>query len=561
MEVKVEKYNHFNVLNLNRPKLIQPIKGDNSSVNEITSEMLSITKSTSGSKGNHSTPLNKDNVIVVMAPEETNSEFDINNIYFQSILIKNKQEHDDSKTTNPETSLNFTNQSDVQITSSSVNGNPEKISILPEHYRKGLESDNIHNKFIFSMKKFHPLSIFTGTKKYMSKLGLLEYPSPNLIDHNEWTNKPDYSKDSILNGNVIDDKHGLLLVDKEIMKKFRGIIGDLITQIIKAAFGVKISMKVKFFEPKSTLQRIADYWSFAPVYLNKAADPSLTPLERIKHVITFAVSGLYISTKSLKPFNPVVGETFEGEFENGAKVYLEQVSGSPVISRFLIIDKNFRFSGYFEFGTKIESFGSILNVYQKGPCVIEFPQLKEKITYCMPTIRLLNAASEENKSTVWVNSIVVCDPKNSLKGVLRMSCDKTKLNNFEGVIFEFPFNSDYKFKYETEFDFGKKFDVKKTKLPVVNKITGSWLGGISFDGIQSWDINVDIPCWIRPSDKCLPSDGRFREDLIWLYRSFNCARNEKERSEYENLSQEWKIMIEKLQREERDLRAKYRNRK
>ena len=55
---------------------------------------------------------------------------------------------------------------------------------------------------------------------------------------------------------------------------------------------------------------------------------------------------------------------------------------------------------------------------------------------------------------------------------------------------------------------------------------------------------------------CLPSDGRFREDIIWLYRSFFSYKNEKERETYEELSQDWKLMLEKLQREEREIKKK-----
>ena len=50
--------------------------------------------------------------------------------------------------------------------------------------------------------------------------------------------------------------------------------------------------------------------------------------------------------------------------------------------------------------------------------------------------------------------------------------------------------------------------------------------------------------------------GRFRVDLIWLLRSFYCAKNDDERLKYEHLSQEWKLIIEKLQRDEREYKAK-----
>ena len=69
-------------------------------------------------------------------------------------------------------------------------------------------------------------------------------------------------------------------------------------------------------------------------------------------------------------------------------------------------------------------------------------------------------------------------------------------------------------------------------------------------------IQAQIPEFIRPVKNCIPSDGRYREDLIWLYRSFYNSKNEEERKLYEDIAQEWKIMMEKFNREERKIRAK-----
>ena len=109
----------------------------------------------------------------------------------------------------------------------------------------------------------------------------------------------------------------------------------------------------------------------------------------------------------------------------------------------------------------------------------------------------------------------------------------------------------------------EKLDIKNfkknnifSKDEVLSTISGSWLNKLYFDNVKYWDINEDIPSYIRPVYKCLPSDCRFREDLIWLYRSFYKSKNEEERIYYEKLAQNWKLMIEKVQREERTEKAK-----
>jgi hypothetical protein len=40
----------------------------------------------------------------------------------------------------------------------------------------------------------------------------------------------------------------------------------------------------------------------------------------MKLCITFAVSGLYKNTRQLKPFNPILGETLQGYFQDGTSI-------------------------------------------------------------------------------------------------------------------------------------------------------------------------------------------------------------------------------------------------
>lgn len=433
---------------------------------------------------------------------------------------------------------------------------------LPQIFGIGEQSENKSNIFIYSWSKFHPFSFLTGVTKFgKNKNGLLNVPSPVFIDTKEWQTKPDLDKNSILYGMVINDKEGLVLVDKEIQKKFKGIVGDMIKQILKAALGgPPISLKVVMFEPKSTLQRITDYWSFAPEFLRKAA-ATKNPLDRMKQVIAFAIGGFYIPTKQLKPFNPNIGETFQAEFETGGKIYVEHISHYPTIARFLILDEDYKFHGYFDFSTETERFGSRINVHQKGPITIEFPKIGEKIVYNMPTVKLLNASSEEGRSAIWINTMCFSDVKNNLKGVVKFGTNSNLIHGFEGYIIEHNFNlpnSKYEHSKELEDAHKLKIDDKKIKNKILTKIGGSWLKEVHFnDSEVLWNINTHVPCWIRPRTNVLPSDGRFREDLIWLYRAFN-TMSENERKVYLDYAQGWKINIEQNQRAEREIKKKNR---
>jgi hypothetical protein len=59
---------------------------------------------------------------------------------------------------------------------------------------------------------------------------------------------------------------------------------------------IGISLPVRIFEPRSLLERICDWYGFAPVYLKQAAKTT-DKLERFKLVITFALAGLYCAVK------------------------------------------------------------------------------------------------------------------------------------------------------------------------------------------------------------------------------------------------------------------------
>lgn len=429
----------------------------------------------------------------------------------------------------------------------------------------GTKCENSKDAYIYSWSKFNPFSFLWGASKYgKNNKGILNYPSPTFIETTELQKKPDLSKKAILYGMEVHDKDGLVLVDKDIMKKFKGIIADMIKQILKAAFGTPISLKVQLFEPKSTLQRISDYWSFAPQFLLKAAN-SCDPLERMKYVIAFVVSGFYIPTKQLKPFNPLLGETFEGSFEDGSKVYIEHISHYPTVARFLVLGEYYKIHGYFDFSTSTESFGSKINVFQKGPITVEFPKINQKVIYNMPVIKLINASSEEGRSAIWHNTILFSDTINNLKAVVKLGTNKNYIHGFEGYIIENNFNLKVKYDHAKELEEVHEakldYENKKMKNKILSKINGSWLKELKFNDSECiWDINTYVPNWIRPSTNVLPSDGRFREDLIWLYRTFN-VDNDTERKTYTEFSQGWKVTIEQTQRGEREVRKKNRPKK
>jgi hypothetical protein len=94
-----------------------------------------------------------------------------------------------------------------------------------------------------------------------------------------------------------------------------------------------VSMPVTANEPTSLLQRLSECMEYSPL-LDSAASAS-SPVERLLYVAAFALSGLaYNRVKERairKPFNPMLGETFELVREDlGFRFLAEKVSHHPV---------------------------------------------------------------------------------------------------------------------------------------------------------------------------------------------------------------------------------------
>ena len=413
-----------------------------------------------------------------------------------------------------------------------------------------------------NIKNYHPYCFFYGTKykDLVKENGETKYPEGKLVNYRDWQTEPDYSLNGIYKGIEINPKVGLVIVDPNVKKKYQGLVADIIIQLLKVPFGHHMCLNVRIFEPKCLEERLTNVFSYANKYLLMANDPQLDPYERFKIVITFIFSGLYIPAQQLKPFNPYVGETFQGELPNGAKVYCEQVTHKPLCIRFYMFYKTeYKLYGYFNFSVRSEGLGSTMYVCQQGPCNVEFPQLNEKITFNVPEIKIVNARNENGRANLYNGALSFVDTKNNYRAVIQFDFNKKKFHEIRGCTFKCNFPPQFNFKYDVEWPYAKKLKIEKLKSDpnYLEEIKGSWINELIIGNKLYWDVRAQIPEFIKPTKTCLPSDGRFREDLCWLYKSFYNAKNENERKIYENISQWWKVLMEDHNRWERKRRADY----
>jgi len=338
-------------------------------------------------------------------------------------------------------------------------------------------------------------------------------------------NKPrPTDKDSQLDGYVFYGDGGLLCTDERVLKNQRGVITDVIKQVtsclLKGKGLVGMSLPIRLFEPRSTLERMLDRWSLAPVLFEGIEE--LGAMERFKKVIALAVSGLYISPSQEKPFNPLLGETLQAHWPDGTQAYCEHTSHHPPVTNFLVKGKHFEMFGHLELTGRFKKNSLIGGVM--GTVNIKFWD-GQIVTYTFPSFRAGGMIFGE-RTTNWEGEMQVEDKTNSLKAVVTFGPERKKslfrravgkLDDFKGEIY-----------------------LNKSKT---SEITGSWLRNLLIDGEEIWNIDMQRPVFHQFPTNPLPSDWRYREDLVWLAKGNR------------DIAQNWKHRIENRQREDRKLRG------
>ncbi|XP_051818667.1 oxysterol-binding protein-related protein 3 isoform X5 [Antechinus flavipes] len=152
----------------------------------------------------------------------------------------------------------------------------------------------------------------------------------------------------------------------------------------------KVAMPVELNEPLNTLQRLCEELEYSEL-LDQAARTA-DPLERMVYVAAFAVSA-YASSyfrAGSKPFNPVLGETYECiHEEKGFQFFSEQVSHHPPISACHAESPNFVF--WQDVRWKNKFWGKSMEIVPVGTTHVTLPAFGDhfewnKVTSCIHNI-------------------------------------------------------------------------------------------------------------------------------------------------------------------------------
>jgi len=352
---------------------------------------------------------------------------------------------------------------------------------------------------------------------------------------------------------------GYIFTDIDGIQKQRKSMWDLVKKIgsnlLEGKDLVSVSLPVYLFEPRSFLHRVCDNWAFYHEFLYKAAQEK-DHVKRMALVIAFSMSGLHQTGTCLKPFNPILGETYQAQYsaqqENssnskkkkqnnnssstsddngGALVYVEQISHHPPVTAWELSANNGDFVYTGQAGYLASIRGNALKGGQTGPHRIQFRD-GCVIEYELPLFWL--------KGVMWGERIM------EYYGVVKYR-DVTN-----DLTCELVFHPDQKGFIRSFFQSAKtpsdtvRGEIKNSSDQILGTIDGSWLGFIDLTMNKKterlWSISDAVPLYPTPIDDPLPSDSRWREDL----RALILGREEE--------AQQWKDTLEDKQRKEKKWR-------
>ena len=430
---------------------------------------------------------------------------------------ESKPESQGQSQTQPQIPENPQNQ-----TMSSVSSNPlQEEEKVPEGKT---EPNPIHIQQSLDSHSFCSISTLTKTDT-------LKAPFPINLPYELLIQK---FKDDYMSEYLIKDKEGIFSTNQEVIKKQSGIIKDIIQQMTKGLLQggtMSLSLPIRIFEPRTMLERITDWFAFAPLLLKKAGSME-NKIESFKQIICFSLSALFRSTQQLKPFNPMLGETYQCFWEDGTKMYLEHTSHIPPVSHFYINDYSdniFSLSGYFDMqmGGMLKALvTNTMSIIPKGKITVYLKKLNQRISYQFPKITLGGAIFGQ-RYVLFDGHMKFEDRENNLKCVIAFNKIRKELkgkrcHDFYGRIFNYDYKKEEKEKKEKPF---YEDNMSTHPFPLHNKgivsvITGSWLEEIKFDDKVYWNIKNSVAPQIFPEKEVLKSDSRYREDRTWLKLSW-----------------------------------------
>jgi hypothetical protein len=354
---------------------------------------------------------------------------------------------------------------------------------------------------------------------------------------NEWKNN--YAN--------IPEKSGLLYINEEAKnigyRAIKYLIAKFTKSILENKSILNVSLPVFMFDKRTLHMGFAHEQKLAPIFLTKAA-LSNDKFERLKWVTTYLMSSLHFSVIQIKPFNPIIGETFQCRIGN-IDLYIEQTVNHPITLNIYGKEINGEFIMYGHLITDASIHVNSLYTSRLGKYFIKFKD-GTLLRVIMPPITL-KGLSMGDRLFNFIDKGLVIDLTNNLCSYIEMNPDELGFfQSFFKTKKTFPdfFKGNIVDLQDVTIDENGGNHKLNKKAKSYGTFEGEWTSYISFDNIEYWN-NSMKSLNLFSHEFTLPSDGRFRPDLI------NLINGNEEQSQIE------KEKLEVRQRQDRKLRAQY----
>jgi hypothetical protein len=346
---------------------------------------------------------------------------------------------------------------------------------------------------------------------------------------------------------------GLEVIDAELLERQKNVVlhvlKNLGKNLIKGNGLLNLSLPIRIYGKESNLQRCCSGNVYAPIFLEPAS--RLTDyMEKFKQTVVFFFISLHTNINQEKPFNSLLGETYQGLIGN-IPIYAEQVSVEPNVGFFYMKGKKYHVEGTFDVHASLGA--NSCEAVQKGYTKIKYDDGTEIIA-CFPSAYVSGTVIGA-RTFNFMKKLTVCDVKHRLyceieynpqsdTGFLGGLFGKqaSDIDNVEGKIWKVHGQFVDAFRWRKMPTLSEKYDVEEE----ICNVEGNWLSHLSFSDVKYWSIYevrplklIDLP------NKALPSDSTFRQDII--YRKLNeIEKAEDEKRVLEEMDQKDVKLREKL---------------
>ena len=317
---------------------------------------------------------------------------------------------------------------------------------------------------------------------------------------------------------------------------------------------MNISMPIDIFDTTSFLERIAYSFTHIPIFLEKAAKTT-DIIQQMNYICAAFISTLHMSIDQIKPFNPILGETFQAWIK-GSPLYLEQISHHPPISAFQLYGNGYILQGNFEVVAELHA--NSLTGKELGLFEVYLTNQNRRFYYTSPDCDINGGFAFGQRYVNYDGRSIIFNKEQNLIMELMFNPDKkgfienlfsraaTPCDYFSGSTYKVteacmkrllktkPMN---KFLY---YGVNKKTEI----VEELNKVRGIWHEYLMIDDKKYWDLKEHVAYELEYETDPLPSDSIYREDAnVW--KSGNIEK-----------SQMAKEKLEEIQRADRKWRAK-----